>query len=169
MHPGVLILATIISVGVGFVVAQTDTSLRHPVIDRTHSVEHFVTVTPQAKVVFAKSCADCHSNETKWNWYSYVPYIGSRLQTDVRKGRGRLNLSDWPALVHEGPEEVVGRVIAVCDEVELENMPPRRYTYLHPSAKLTAQDRKTLCSWSQTAQQELQQSAASTQANTPKP
>lgn len=120
MHLGIPILATIVSVGIGFVVAQTDSKLRSPITERSHSIEQFVHVSTEASAVFSKSCGDCHSNNTQWTWYSYIPYVGVRLQTDVRKGRGRFNLSDWPALVREGPEEMVGRVIAVCDEVELE-------------------------------------------------
>lgn len=157
MHPGIPIVATIISIGIGFVVAQTDSTLRYPATQHGHSFEQFVHVSPEAKAVFLKSCGDCHSHKTQWTWYSYIPFVGARLQTDVRKGRARLNLSDWPALIREGPEEVVGRVIAVCDEVELENMPPRRYTLIHPAAKLTPQNRKALCEWSQITQHELQE------------
>ncbi|MGK0289576.1 MAG: hypothetical protein ACI86H_001021, partial [bacterium] len=27
----------------------------------------------QADQILRRSCFDCHSNETKWSWYSYTP------------------------------------------------------------------------------------------------
>ena len=78
-----------------------------------------------------------------------------------------MNLSDWPALMREGPEEMIGRIISVCDEVELENMPPKRYLRLHPDAVLAQKDRKALCTWSQEAAHELSQIDSVTQENPP--
>ncbi len=78
-----------------------------------------------------------------------------------------MNLSDWPALMREGPEEMIGRVISICDEVELENMPPKSYVRLHPDAVLTLKERKALCTWSQDAAHELSQSDSVTQEHSP--
>jgi hypothetical protein len=74
-----------------------------------------------------------------------MPFLGTRVQNDVRKARHRLNLSDWPSLMREGQDEVVGRVAAVCEEVEMDNMPPKPYLRVHPEAKPhTARSENTL-------------------------
>ena len=28
--------------------------------------------SPQTRALFFRACADCHSNETKWPWYSTI-------------------------------------------------------------------------------------------------
>ncbi len=155
MTTAIPVIATTLSLVLGLVIAQTDGELRYPERNVAHGIEHFAKVPPDVKRVLARSCGDCHSNDTRWSWYSYIPFAGSKLQDDVRKARNRLNLSDWPALIREGPDEVVGRVIAVCEETDMGNMPPQRYLKMHPEAALSQQDRKRLCSWSQDMEREL--------------
>jgi hypothetical protein len=42
-----------------------------------------------------RSCMDCHSNKTAWPWYSYVAPVSWLVESDVRRGKDRMNLSDW--------------------------------------------------------------------------
>jgi hypothetical protein len=42
-----------------------------------------------------KACFSCHSNETKWPWYSNVARASWLLQRDVDAGRDDLNFSVW--------------------------------------------------------------------------
>src|SRR5262245_46226714 len=42
-----------------------------------------------------RACFDCHSDQTRWPWYSALPVASWLLQTDVREGRGQLNFSRW--------------------------------------------------------------------------
>ena len=44
-----------------------------------------------------RSCYDCHSNLTKWRWYSNVAPASWFVQHDVEEGRGNLNFSEWEA------------------------------------------------------------------------
>ena len=43
----------------------------------------------------ADSCFDCHSNLTKWRWYSNVAPMSWLVQSDVDGGRAALNFSEW--------------------------------------------------------------------------
>src|SRR5215468_6369753 len=42
-----------------------------------------------------RSCFDCHSDQTRWPWYSKLPVASWVLETDAREGRGQLNFSRW--------------------------------------------------------------------------
>src|SRR5689334_18000343 len=42
-----------------------------------------------------RACFDCHSNETKWPWYSHVAPMSWVMQRDVEMGRSVLNFSEW--------------------------------------------------------------------------
>ncbi len=38
-----------------------------------------------------RACWDCHSNETRWPWYSSVAPVSWLVQRDVDEGRDELN------------------------------------------------------------------------------
>jgi mono/diheme cytochrome c family protein len=78
-----------------------------------------------------RACFDCHSNETNWAWYSNIAPVSWLIQHDVDEGRETLNWSEWSP-ESEGDESA---------ETVLEgSMPPRKYTLLHPDARLTDQE-----------------------------
>ncbi len=69
------------------------------------------------------SCYDCHSNLTRWPWYSNVAPMSWLVQHDVDEGRSVLNFSEWDRF-QLSPEEV-------AEAVAEGEMPPRQYTLLH--------------------------------------
>lgn len=78
------------------------------------------------KEAFYNACADCHSNETKWIWYSNIAPVSWLIQSDVQKGRRRFNIS-----VREGLKEAD----EAYEEVEKGEMPLPIYLPLHPEAR----------------------------------
>ena len=50
---------------------------------------------PETRELFFRACGDCHSNETRWPWYSQVAPASWLLQNDVAEGREHLNVSEW--------------------------------------------------------------------------
>lgn len=83
--------------------------------------------SPQTKETFYNACADCHSNETKWPWYSNIAPASWLIQSDVEKGRRHFNVS-----IAEGMKNAV----EAYEEVERDKMPLPIYLPLHPEAKL---------------------------------
>jgi mono/diheme cytochrome c family protein len=81
------------------------------------------------RALAVRACFDCHSNETKWPWYTNVAPVSWLSVRDVEEGRNSLNFSDWSG---------TGRHADEAAEVVLEGeMPPVYYTWMHPSARLT--------------------------------
>lgn len=100
--------------------------------------------SPRIQAILSRSCNDCHSNDTVWPWYSRIAPGSWLISRDVAKGRARLNLSTWGRL----DEQTAGhRWNDVCDEVQAKKMPPRAYLWLHPAAKLSADDIDALCAF----------------------
>lgn len=92
--------------------------------------------SPQTRELAERSCFDCHSNLTAWPWYTNVAPVSWLVQRDVDEGRSTLNFSEWDRPQH-GADEV--------SEVLAEGaMPPWDYTLIHPSARLTAEERQHL-------------------------
>ena len=78
-----------------------------------------------------RACFDCHSNETRWPWYSNIAPLSWLIQRDVDEGRDELNWSEW------GPDEEGDE----SAETVLEgSMPPGTYSPLHPEARLSDQE-----------------------------
>jgi hypothetical protein len=53
------------------------------------------------------TCMDCHSNLTKWPWYSNVAPVSWLVQKDVEDGREALNLSTGEVEVDEMIEAIL--------------------------------------------------------------
>lgn len=86
--------------------------------------------TPKTKELFARTCADCHSNETKWPWYSNIAPVSWLVQNDVEEGREHFNVSMWGAQKKNKGDEAK-------KEFEEGEMPPWFYVLPHPEAKLS--------------------------------
>lgn len=84
-----------------------------------------------------RACYDCHSNETDWPLYARLAPASWLVAKDVREGRDHLNFSEWDQPTSDAPDEIVG-------VVEDGEMPLRKYTLLHPSARLSAVERALL-------------------------
>lgn len=93
---------------------------------------------PKAAQLMAGACADCHSNLTKWPWYTSVAPVSWIVQSDVDGGRERLNFSEW-----DKPQPAVDDVVETITEGD---MPPLKYTIApnHASARLSGSEKRTL-------------------------
>ena len=99
---------------------------------------------PQIAALLHHACYDCHSDETKWPWYSHVAPVSWLVANDVKDGRERMNFSDWP---RELPKRAARRLERISEEVDYHDMPPAKYTLMHPEARLTAGQRLQLIHW----------------------
>lgn len=53
-------------------------------IERTNPpVESDVPMSPELKAVLRHACYDCHSNETRWPWYSRIVPVSWLIVNDV--------------------------------------------------------------------------------------
>jgi len=92
--------------------------------------------SPRTRELTAGSCFDCHSNLTKWPWYTDVAPMSWLVQRDVDEGREALNFTEW-----DRPQEAFGEIAEVVGEGE---MPPSTYTIIHWGAKLDDAERREL-------------------------
>ena len=91
-----------------------------------------------------RACYDCHSNETKWPWYSQVAPVSWLVSRDVNDARKHLNFSEWEN--YEAGRKLK-KLEELVEEVGEGEMPLAIYLPLHPEAKLTAADRSVLVEW----------------------
>jgi len=128
----------------------------NPAVDESQTIFARTQMTPQVASILNRSCTDCHSNKTVWPWYSNVAPVSWFVTGHVDNGRKTMNLSEWGKLDHDRQDR---RLRQICDEVQDGAMPLNSYTPLHPGSKLSQADIKTLCDWTDTERQRLNQAA----------
>lgn len=99
---------------------------------------------PEVKAILKTACYDCHSNETKWPWYSSVAPISWMISDHVKEGREHLNFSNWENL-YSGKKAEFKKEI--WEEINGGKMPLTTYTYLHPSSNLDQMQKLTIKQW----------------------
>jgi len=118
------------------------------------------TNPPSAEVatLLRAACYDCHSYETKWPLYSKIAPISWQVADDVVEGRKNLNFSDWPT----DPIRIAKRLENISDEIDNHEMPPPKYLLMHPEARLTDAQRKTIMDWTGATASKLRSVAVTT-------
>lgn len=91
---------------------------------------------PATRALAVRACFDCHSNQTRWPWYSHVAPVSWLVQRDVDVGRRAVNFSEW-----NRPGEEAGESAETVLEGE---MPPWFYVIPHPDAGLSAEEKRAL-------------------------
>jgi len=90
------------------------------------------------------ACFDCHSNETRWPWYSALPVASWLIEHDVREGRGQLNFSRWTRYNKFERADLLDKA---CEKATKRDMPLWQYRILHREARLSEADIAVLCAW----------------------
>lgn len=125
-------------------------SRTNPAVDPRKDISANLMVPPDVAAILARSCNDCHSNQTVWPWYSHVAPVSWLVAYDVNHGRAALNFSEWGTPDTRKNNEMLGEI---CKEVTDKEMPGFVYTIMHPSAKLTDANIQTICLWTRSVQQ----------------
>ncbi|HLJ86636.1 MAG TPA: heme-binding domain-containing protein [Candidatus Angelobacter sp.] len=94
--------------------------------------------------ILQNSCRNCHSDETVWPWYSYVAPVEWLVERDVRDARGYFNMSHWDEYTPQQRTQILAEVSSM---IRNQKMPLRRYLFMHPGAKLSAEDVKLIDQW----------------------
>jgi hypothetical protein len=108
-------------------------------------------VPPQVDSILQRACNDCHSDLTRWPWYSNVAPISWFVIDHVDEGRRHVNFSDWLRSNTKSPAEYTReRFQAMCKQVQTYDMPLTSYLLLHRAATLSQADIDTICQWTRT-------------------
>jgi hypothetical protein len=99
---------------------------------------------PEVMAVLRRACYDCHSNETRWPWYSYLSPVSILVANHVQEGRRHLNFSEWTAMDAAKQMHASSEILEVLESGE---MPLKSYLFLHGDAELNAADKALLRSW----------------------
>lgn len=100
--------------------------------------------SPQIQHMLQQSCYSCHSAQVEIPWYGHVWPSSRLLQDDVRRGRARLDFSNWANL---SPEMSRIRLLDSCRMMRESKMPLWYYRPMHPGSAPGTEDVNAFCSW----------------------
>ena len=101
---------------------------------------------PGVAPIFERACQDCHSERSRFPWYSYVAPVSLLVRRDVVRGREWFNMSRWD----EYPLVRKQRLLSeIANQVQDRDMPLKEYTLLHRDARLSDSDISTIFQWTQ--------------------
>ena len=89
--------------------------------------------TPETTATLIRTgCYDCHSNESKYPWYSNVQPVAWFLESHITEARKKLNFSTFATYE---PKRQAHKLAEAIDEVESDGMPLDSYVLIHNDAK----------------------------------
>jgi hypothetical protein len=112
----------------------------NPPIDNTLTLK-----APQEVINILKhSCYDCHSDETKWPYYSDIAPISFFVVSHVNNGRKAMNFSLWYKM---DKEIKIQRLKSAVETVNNGRMALPSYLYAHKEAELSKDKKTILTTW----------------------
>lgn len=124
----------------------------NPLVDESKTVQANTQMTPQVNAIIERSCRDCHSNKTEWPWYSNVSPVSWFVAGHVEEGRRDMNFSEWAQYDQHRREAYLD---LICEMVSKGMMPLSSYTRIHHQSKLSTDDARTICEWTEAERQRL--------------
>jgi hypothetical protein len=111
------------------------------------SIEAFLNETnppENVKLILKEACFDCHSNVTRYPWYSGITPVNYWMAGHVDHGKEEVNFSKWNEYPLKKKDHKMDEVIEL---VEIKEMPLSSYTWTHAEAKLTNEQINAVVSW----------------------
>jgi len=98
----------------------------------------------EISLILKNSCYDCHSNNTRYPWYSQIAPVSYWLSDHIKEGKKHLNFSQWESYA---PKRKAHKMEELVEEVKGKTMPLESYLWMHHDANLTEEEIAQLVSW----------------------
>lgn len=104
-------------------------------------------VPADVKAILAKACDDCHSNNTRYPWYTKFQPVDWWTNNHVKAGKQHLNLDEY---TQRPLRYQFHKMEEIAEQVKEDKMPLNSYLWIHKDAKLTQEEKNTLIKWTET-------------------
>jgi hypothetical protein len=102
------------------------------------------TMPADVKTILTKACNDCHSNNTRYPWYSHVQPVHWWLNGHIVDGKKGLNFDEY---TNKSLRYQFHKMEETIEMVKEGKMPLNSYAWTHKDAKLTETEKNTLLNW----------------------
>ena len=109
-----------------------------------NNIANTFNMPADVKSILAKACYDCHSNNTRYPWYSKIQPVDWWLDSHIRNGKKGLNFDDYTSrnlrFQYHKMEDVI-------EQVKEGGMPLNSYLWIHKDARLTDEEKNKIINW----------------------
>ena len=105
------------------------------------SFERTEKVPANVAAILKVSCYDCHSNNTRYPWYSELQPGAYFMAQHIKEGKEELNLDEFNDYSKRRKK---AKIKSIISQIEKEEMPLRSYRMMHGNARLSADEKKEL-------------------------
>lgn len=111
-------------------------------------ISKVVFMPENVESLLREACYDCHSNHTRYPWYSYVQPVGWILARHISNGKAELNFSDFGSYSKRRQQS---KLKAIADQVKDDEMPLVSYRFMHSEARLSKREKSIIIDWAEEA------------------
>jgi hypothetical protein len=101
-------------------------------------------VPSNVKTILQNSCYDCHSNNTKYPWYSYIQPVRMFMDSHIKEGKENLNFSEFG---NYSERKQGNKLEEIVKQIKADEMPLASYTLIHRNAVLSTKQKKEVIDW----------------------
>lgn len=107
-------------------------------------ISKLVSVPQQVDALLKAACYDCHSNNTRYPWYTYIQPAGWILNSHIKKGKAELNFNEFGSYTIRRQKS---KFRSIASQVSDDAMPLASYKWLHKKARLSKEEKALIIDW----------------------
>ena len=130
-----LLIMLVLFIGIQFI--QIDKT--NPTTDLSKEIQ----APHEIKAILKRSCYDCHSNESKYPWYSNIAPVSWMISNHIEVARQWVNFSVWEDYTHDEKQKKLKEIFRAAYTA----MPLSSYLSMHEEAHLSVQERTLIRDW----------------------
>ena len=112
--------------------------------EQPHYIGSSFFVPDDVRSILAKACLDCHSNNTRYPWYSNIQPVDWWMNKHIRNGKKGLNFDEYTS---RSLRFQYNKMKDLVEQVKEGDMPLNSYTWIHKDARLTQEEKDKLINW----------------------
>ena len=109
-------------------------------------------VPADVKSILEKTCNDCHSNNTRYPWYTNIQPVHWYMDKHIRVGKKEMNLDEYTT---RSLRYQYKKMEDLKEQIKDGEMPLESYTWIHKNAKLTEEEKNKLIAWADEIRDDL--------------
>ncbi|HEY0054708.1 MAG TPA: heme-binding domain-containing protein [Pedobacter sp.] len=120
----------------------------------TNDITKVYPVPNAVQAILKKACYDCHSNSTRYPWYTYIQPFGWMMNSHINEGKSELNFNEFGSY---SARRQRSKVKAIAGSIEDGSMPLASYKLIHRDAKLNNTEKNLILNWLRGIEEESSQ------------
>jgi hypothetical protein len=115
-------------------------------------ISKIVTTSYSVQALLKNDCYDCHSNNTKYPWYSNIQPVRWLMAKHIQQGKEELNFSEFGSY---SPRRQLSKLTGIANSIRDDIMPLSSYKLMHKNTILSINEKELLIKWAQQASDSL--------------